>query len=288
MPRLQIALVARERLWTRLDAGLQCKLILLCAPAGFGKTTLAGQWLNARRTRAQLPQMAWVSLDSGDNDPLRFWRYIITACQNFQPNVDNTSLSLLSLALPPSFELPSLENVLTSLLNELARSECAGLLVLEDYHLITEVRIHETLIIFLDHLPPNLHVVMLTRSEPPFPLVRFFLDEGEPLASLLQSILPVVRGKAQLAALKRLLLAFAQQRATSDNAPLASPLAEPLSAQEQRVLRLLAAGHSNPEIAHTLVVSVNTVKAQVQSIYRKLNVTNRVEASEVARLLNLL
>jgi LuxR family maltose regulon positive regulatory protein len=118
--------------------------------------------------------------------------------------------------------------------------------------------------------------------------VRLFLDEGESLTALLQSILPTVRGDAQRAALKRLLLAFAQQRAASGHSSPESTLAEPLSTQEQRVLHLLAAGHSNPEIAHTLVVSVNTVKAHVQSIYRKLNVTNRVEASEVARMLNLL
>ncbi|MBO0783109.1 MAG: transcriptional regulator, partial [Ktedonobacteraceae bacterium] len=119
--------------------------------------------------------------------------------------------------------------------------------------------------------------------------VRLFLDEGEPLAALLQSILPAVRGEAQLAALRRLLLAFARQRATdSDSSPIDVPLVEPLSMQEQRVLQLLAVGRSNPEIARELVVSVNTVKAQVQSIYRKLNVTNRVEASEVARLLKLL
>jgi LuxR family maltose regulon positive regulatory protein len=118
--------------------------------------------------------------------------------------------------------------------------------------------------------------------------VRLFLDEGEPLAALLQSILPTVRGDAQRVALKRLLLAFAQQRAVSIHSSSGATLAEPLSTREQRVLHLLAAGHSNPEIAQTLVVSVNTVKAQVQSIYRKLNVTNRVEASEVARMLNLL
>lgn len=172
-PRLQAALVAREHLWTKLDAGLQCKLILLCAPAGFGKTTLVGQWLNERRTHTQLPQVAWIALDSGDNDPLRFWRYLITACQSFHPHGSHASLALLSPALLPSFELPSLETVLTSFLNELARSASAGVLVLEDYHLITEAHIHETLLFFLDHLPPNIHMVMLTRSEPPFPLVRW-------------------------------------------------------------------------------------------------------------------
>jgi LuxR family maltose regulon positive regulatory protein len=118
--------------------------------------------------------------------------------------------------------------------------------------------------------------------------VRLFLDEGEPLAALLQAILPTMRGDAQRLALRHLLLAFAQQRAASDKSPLDTSLAELLSIQEQHVLHLLASGHSNPEIARELVVSVNTVKTQVQSIYRKLHVSNRVQASEAARVLQLL
>src|SRR5581483_1123330 len=74
-PRLPGALVTRERLFERLNSGLERKLILLCAPAGSGKTTLAGQWLDARKKRCHLPAVAWLSLDSSDNDPVRFWRY---------------------------------------------------------------------------------------------------------------------------------------------------------------------------------------------------------------------
>jgi LuxR family transcriptional regulator, maltose regulon positive regulatory protein len=172
-PRLQAALVARERLLTRMNAGLERRLMLLCAPAGSGKTTLTGQWLNKQRTSTQLPPAAWISLDSGDNDPIRFWRYVITACQRFYSGISRVSLAQLLADQSSSFELPSLNTILTPLLNELARDECAGLLVLEDYHLITEARIHETLIFFLDHLPKGIHLVMLTRSEPPFPLARW-------------------------------------------------------------------------------------------------------------------
>jgi len=173
LPRLQATLVARERLWSRLDAGLeaQSRLLLLCAPAGFGKTTLLGQWLSLRRAR--LPLVTWISLDSGDNDPLRFWRYMITACQRFYPGIGHESLALLASPPSPAFGLPTLDAVLTLFLNELARSACSGMLVLEDYHLITEVRIHETLSFFIDHLPPDLHLLMLTRSEPPLPLLRW-------------------------------------------------------------------------------------------------------------------
>src|SRR5207248_4487230 len=110
--------------------------------------------------------------------------------------------------------------------------------------------------------------------------------EGETLATLLRTVLVDVREEALLSYVRSLLLAFAQQQAKEqhDTSPHTSPalLVEPLSPQELRVLRLLAAGRSNPEIAEALVVSVNTVKTQVQSIYRKLNVNNRWEAREAA------
>jgi LuxR family maltose regulon positive regulatory protein len=119
---------------------------------------------------------------------------------------------------------------------------------------------------------------------------RLFLDEGETMAALLRDVLPDVRNELLGSYVRTLLLAFARERSGQVDASPADPalLSEPLSVQEQRVLRLLAAGHSNPEIAQELVVSVNTVKTQVQSIYRKLKVNNRVEASEVARDLHLL
>ncbi|GHO48381.1 LuxR C-terminal-related transcriptional regulator [Ktedonospora formicarum] len=170
-PRLQATLVARERLWDRLDMGLQSKLILVCAPAGFGKTTLVSQWLNERCVTT-IP-VAWLSLDEGDNDPLRFWRSIITACQRFHPHIGHASLALLSPTLSPSLGFQPLETILTSFLNELARNTCTGIIILEEYHLITETRLHETLTFFLNHLPPDMHIIMLTRSRPAFPLVNW-------------------------------------------------------------------------------------------------------------------
>jgi LuxR family maltose regulon positive regulatory protein len=121
---------------------------------------------------------------------------------------------------------------------------------------------------------------------------RLFLDEGETLATLLRSVLLDVREEPLATYMRSLLLAFAHQQAEQNtSAPprtASALLIEPLSPQEQRVLRLLAAGRSNPEIAETLVVSVNTVKTQVQSIYRKLNVKSRWEAREAAQRLKLL
>jgi len=122
---------------------------------------------------------------------------------------------------------------------------------------------------------------------------RLFLDEGEAMATLLRSVLPDVKEEPLLTYVRTLLLNFAQERQDRSGQSVSPPalpglLIEPLSPQEQRVLRLLAAGRSNPEIAQELVVSVNTVKTQVQSIYRKLNVKSRWEAREVARHLKLL
>jgi LuxR family transcriptional regulator, maltose regulon positive regulatory protein len=120
--------------------------------------------------------------------------------------------------------------------------------------------------------------------------LRLFLDEGEELADLLRELLPHLHEKVLLAYARRLLSAFTQENGAParKTTPGVTLLLEPLSLQEQKVLRLLAAGNSNAEIARELVVSVNTVRTQVQSIYRKLNVNNRVEASAVANQLELL
>lgn len=115
---------------------------------------------------------------------------------------------------------------------------------------------------------------------------RLFLDEGEAMLTQLRTLLPLLRER-RLISYVQVLLRSSSSGGQSD-APARIELVEPLSAQEQRVLRLLASGHSNPSIARELVVSVNTIKVHVQNIYRKLNVNNRVEASEVARLLRLL
>src|SRR5579859_1635090 len=172
LPRLHSSLVERERLLALLDGGLERKLTLLSAPAGFGKTTLVSQWVVDRSTSHHLPPVAWLSLDAGDNDPVRFWRYVITACQTFRVNQDQSALALLTTPTQPPFESPPLEVVLTTFLNTLTQEAQHGLLILEDYHVITSPQIQETMIFFLDHLPTTLHVMLLTRSEPSLPLAR--------------------------------------------------------------------------------------------------------------------
>src|SRR5216684_7646898 len=132
LPRPHQSLVLREALLARLDEGLEHKLTLLSAPAGFGKTTLVSEWIAARGGQQNPPSVAWVSLDAGDNDPVRFWRYVITACQVFDGAVGESALALLSM----SRRLP-LETMLTTFINELAQFAHRGIFVLEDYHIIS-------------------------------------------------------------------------------------------------------------------------------------------------------
>ena len=177
LPRLHNSLVARPRLLNRLDEGLERKLTLVSAPAGFGKTTLVRQWLADRyeiypTTGNIVPKIAWVSLDPGDNDPVRFWRYIITACQASGFLNGQTALEQLITPLQPAYHPVALQVVLVSILNELTRLDGLNLLILEDYHVITSPQLHETLTFFLENLPPSFHLVIITRHDPPLPLAR--------------------------------------------------------------------------------------------------------------------
>ncbi len=171
-PRLHPSLIVRERLLAQLDVAMEQPLTLLSAPAGFGKTTLVRQWLAARNATGQLPSFAWVALDEGDNDLLRFWRYMIAACQGVQTHPGSAALAHLSAAFQPPFNPPDMETVLTLLLNDLAYLPGTCLLVLDDYHVINESRIHETLAFWLEHLPDSLHVLLLSRNTPALPLAR--------------------------------------------------------------------------------------------------------------------
>lgn len=172
LPHLHSSLIRRERLLERLDACLEHKLTMLCAPAGSGKTTLVRQWIVENSEQVAFPPIAWVSLDAGDNDPARFWRAILTAAQTWYATPDQHILNLLLSSTQPSTRLLTLEVVLTTFLNEINQQNITGLLVLEDYHTISETRIHETVSFFLSYLPETLHVVLVTRHEPPLPLAR--------------------------------------------------------------------------------------------------------------------
>ena len=164
VPRQQPGLVARPRLVQALDEGLARRLILVCAPAGFGKTALLAGW--ARRDG--LP-VAWLSLDAGDNDPARFWRHAVAALDRARPGIGERVGALMGAPAPASFE-----GLVTSLINELAAQPGQDelLLVLDDYHLIDAQQVHEPLLFLLEHVPPGVHLVLASRSDPPLPLAR--------------------------------------------------------------------------------------------------------------------
>lgn len=165
MPPPRTMLVPRPRLIDRLEAGLQGKLTLIIAPAGYGKTTLVSAWHAAEAGHAW--PLAWLSLDPNDNDPVRFWTYVISALQTALPGLGSDALALLQSARPSSFAA-----VLTALINALALIPNPVVLVLDDYHAITAPAIHESLAFLLEHQPARLRLVITTRVEPPLPLMR--------------------------------------------------------------------------------------------------------------------
>src|SRR5439155_7480097 len=136
--------VPRARLIERLNDGLHRKLTLISAPAGFGKTTLVGEWLASCERPA-----AWLSLDEGDNDPARFLTYLVAALRMIAANIGGEILAALQSPQPPPTEA-----VLTALLNELAALPDRFVLVLDDYHAIDSESVDQALTFLLDHLPP--------------------------------------------------------------------------------------------------------------------------------------
>jgi LuxR family maltose regulon positive regulatory protein len=165
IPRLQAGGVSRPRLTEKLLAGVNRPgtFTLLSGPAGFGKTTLLGEFV------AQLQKpVAWVSLDEGDNDPIRFWTYLISACQSVQVGVGESALALFRSPQP----LPE-EAVPTILINDVAELQHNLVLILDDYHVIQNQSVHTAVAFLLDHLPDKLHIVLSTRLDPPWPLARF-------------------------------------------------------------------------------------------------------------------
>ena len=205
IPPVRPELVSRPRLIERLNAalvldplswgqrtqgdkyrGLHRKLTVISAPAGFGKTTLLSEWasdfrfpisdfglggedisIENRKSKIQ-NRVAWVSLDKGDNDPARFWAYFIAALQTIQADMGEAALAMLQSPQPPP-----IETLLTSLINEIAEIANPFALILDDYHLLIEAQpIHDALAFLLDHLPPQMHLVIATRADPPLPIAR--------------------------------------------------------------------------------------------------------------------
>lgn len=160
-------LVSRSRLIERLNAGLrpECRLTLISASAGFGKTTLLSEWIHQKDEGRGRIRFAWVSLDAGDNDPIRFMTYCVAALQTVQPGLGESVLPLIQSRQP----LP-IKELLTVLVNEMAESPVV--LVLDDYHVIESEPIHTALTFLLDHLPPQMHLVIASRADPPLSIAR--------------------------------------------------------------------------------------------------------------------
>jgi LuxR family maltose regulon positive regulatory protein len=166
--RTRSFLLPRTRLTDKLDEGLHCKLTVIAAPAGYGKTTLLSEWAR-RRNRAA----AWLSLDALDNDPVAFWAYFVGALQVLQPGLGAASLD----ALYAEPRVP-IEQALAPLINELAAVSVDFSLVLDDYHTIEHPAIHASLSFFVERMPATLHLYITGRREPPLRLTRL-RAEGE-------------------------------------------------------------------------------------------------------------
>ncbi len=162
IPRPPSQLVRRSHLIERLQQTVERQLTLVAAPAGFGKTTLLSTWLQEAPVST-----AWVSLDSEDDDPTRFWSYTLTALDAVHLGLGAIGLPLLQSSQPPPLEI-----ILTAIINSLATLSGDVVLVFDDYHVINAQSIHASVTFLLDHLPARLHLVIATRADPPLPLAR--------------------------------------------------------------------------------------------------------------------
>jgi LuxR family maltose regulon positive regulatory protein len=158
--------VARQRLLEGIDRGLDQGFVLLCAPAGFGKTALMADWASRSARR-----VAWVSLDTDDNDPVRFWRHVSAALDGIQPDAVAELGPLLDSDTP-------LKGFVAPLVNRLASSTDEVVLLFDDYHVIANETVHESLRFLLAHQPLQLHLVMSARADPPLPIARLRASGG--------------------------------------------------------------------------------------------------------------
>src|SRR5215469_4409280 len=196
VPRPPPGFVPRPRLAGALSGGLGRGWVLVCAPAGFGKTGLLAEWAHGSRY-----PVAWLCLDAGDSDPARFWRYVLAALDRARPGLAERVGPLLG---PPPPQ--SCEGLVTAVINELSAQPGADevVLVLDDYHLIDSEVVHASVAFLLEHLPPGLRMVISSRADPPLPLAR-------------------LRGIGQLAELRAAELRFTDQEAAALLREVAGP-----------------------------------------------------------------
>ncbi|MCK5199657.1 MAG: NACHT domain-containing protein, partial [Spirochaetales bacterium] len=175
IPNTRSGLVRRPRLIEKLNEGLQRKLNLVSAPAGFGKTTLVSEWVDNLQMSASkedliVNRIAWLSLDDGDNDPKRFLTYFITALSRIEGI--ETTIGEGALNILHSNQLPLIRDALTSLINELIAIPDRIILVLDDYHVIESPLVDSALNFLIENLPLQMHLVITTREDPNLILTR--------------------------------------------------------------------------------------------------------------------
>jgi len=158
--------LVRPRLLGFLEDTSDCKVTLICAPAGYGKTTLLTQWRGTEQARSAF---AWVSVDEQDNDPIRLWRHVVEALRQVALGEDFAA-DIIGALGAVGYRLG--EITLPRLINELAGLPHRVILVLDDYHCITEIDCHKSVSFLVDNLPDNVHLVLSSRSDPQLPLGR--------------------------------------------------------------------------------------------------------------------
>jgi LuxR family maltose regulon positive regulatory protein len=193
IPFTRPKLVSRPRLIERLNAGLQCKLTLISAQAGFGKTTLLGEWISQLSAGSfhladgsppaysllPTPKIAWISLDEGDNDPARFLAYLLGALQQVDETIGRSTQAglptpqLLSVTSAPQPSTEAIESLLVALINDIGEAAVPLVLVLDDYHLIQASPVHQVVDFLLEHQPPHVHLVISAREDPLLSLPRW-------------------------------------------------------------------------------------------------------------------
>lgn len=175
IPSVRPELVSRNRLLEQLDNGLRHKLTLISAPAGFGKTTLIGEWLrtssnNGSKLDQKEYRISWLSLDSGDNNLSRFLSYFVTALSRI--NQEDLAIGKKALGMLQSPQSPPARPVLISLINDLAKITSEVVFILDDYHSIDSQSVHDALGFFIENMPSHIHLVIATREDPLLPISR--------------------------------------------------------------------------------------------------------------------
>ncbi len=165
-PELPRNFILRDHLFTRLDEGRSKRLVVVYAPAGYGKSTLINSWLRSAQEKDPEFRASWLSLGSHDDDPAVFFSYFIKSLQTIDSSIGAWALSLMTVA-----EIQA-ENIITSLINDLGTVDHPCAVVLDDYHWISQPAIHKGIVYLVDHLPRNVQIIIISREAPPLPLYR--------------------------------------------------------------------------------------------------------------------